>query len=254
LSSTPNFSIIYIDRLFHWVFFGSSYKEIDSLADEIQRKVNFASLKRQNPFIQLLTEGKKLRDNNVSSSSKNPLQNGEEISEEEYLEKLKEIRMMNAKDRKQLYEKYGRARSSLEMIEMRRCKNKSKLDFDNLLTSSSKIDPDNRKSGSSCAMWIDFSEILNQRSGRRTVNSDTYIIKDFEHQNDVIKNSDDVTVSDADDDNDVTMIPVNNSSDFSSPSNTFIIGENESKTSKLLRRRSSGMLETIRNLICLGQQ
>ena len=40
-----------------------------------------------------------------------------EMSEEEYLQKLKEIRMMNAQERRHLYEKYGRARSNLTKFE-----------------------------------------------------------------------------------------------------------------------------------------
>ena len=39
------------------------------------------------------------------------------MSEEEYLQKLKEIRMMNAQERRHLYEKYGRARSNLTKFE-----------------------------------------------------------------------------------------------------------------------------------------
>ena len=58
------------------------------------------SFKRQNPFIQLLTEGKKLRENAKEK----------DWSDEEYLAKLKEIRQMNAKEKRLLYEKYGRAR------------------------------------------------------------------------------------------------------------------------------------------------
>ena len=70
-------------------------------------------MKRQNPFIQLLTEGKKLREQTTQTSNNNQT----ELSEEEYLEKLKEIRMMNAQERKHLYEKYGRARSGLTKFE-----------------------------------------------------------------------------------------------------------------------------------------
>ena len=69
----------------------------------------YSALKRQNPFIQLLTEGKKLREQTTQTTNTNT-----ELSEEEYLQKLKEIRMMNAQERKHLYEKYGRARSNLE--------------------------------------------------------------------------------------------------------------------------------------------
>ena len=43
-----------------------------------------------------------------------------------------------------------------------------------------------------------FSDILNSNSGRKTVNSDTYIMTDF--KNETIK-------SDSDDDHDVTIIP-----------------------------------------------
>ena len=73
-------------------------------------------MKRQNPFIFLLSEGKKLREN-AQSNNYNFETSGEEdpeISEEEYLQKLKEIRMMNARERKRLYEKYGKVRSSLQ--------------------------------------------------------------------------------------------------------------------------------------------
>lgn len=48
----------------------------------------------------MLTEGKKLRENAKEK----------DWSDEEYLAKLKEIRQMNAKEKRLLYEKYGRAR------------------------------------------------------------------------------------------------------------------------------------------------
>ena len=78
------------------------------------KKPSFSALKRQNPFIQLLTEGKKLREQTTQTTTNC---NNTELSEEEYLEKLKEIRMMNAQERKHLYEKYGRARSGLTKFE-----------------------------------------------------------------------------------------------------------------------------------------
>ena len=60
------------------------------------KKPSFSALKRQNPFIQLLTEGKKLREQTTQTNTNC---NNTELSEEEYLEKLKEIRMMNAQVR-----------------------------------------------------------------------------------------------------------------------------------------------------------
>ena len=134
------------------------------------------SFKRQNPFIQLLTEGKKLREN----------ARDKEWSDEEYLAKLKEIRQMNAKEKRLLYEKYGRARSSLAKVEMEAAKIKS--------------GNGNAATTSAVAVCFDlFSDILNSNSGRKTVNSDTYIMTDLKNE-EIIK-------SDSDDDHDVTIIP-----------------------------------------------
>ena len=135
------------------------------------------SFKRQNPFIQLLTEGKKLREN----------ARDKEWSDEEYLAKLKEIRQMNAKEKRLLYEKYGRARSSLAKVEMEAAKIKS--GNGNAAATTSAV-----------AVCFDlFSDILNSNSGRKTVNSDTYIMTDLKNE-EIIK-------SDSDDDHDVTIIP-----------------------------------------------
>ena len=135
------------------------------------------SFKRQNPFIQLLTEGKKLREN----------ARDKEWSDEEYLAKLKEIRQMNAKEKRLLYEKYGRARSSLAKVEMEAAKIKS--GNGNAAATTSAV-----------TVCFDlFSDILNSNSGRKTVNSDTYIMTDLKNE-EIIK-------SDSDDDHDVTIIP-----------------------------------------------
>ena len=170
-------------------------------------------LKRQNPFIQLLTEGKKLRE-------QKPL----EFTEEEYLQKLKEIQMLNANERKYLYEKYGRARSSLAK-------------FDN-----PKSDNKRQKSGGATqpmSLWFDLSDILNTSSGRRTANSDTFVMNDL-NMNKTVKTSgsDD---EENDDDKDVTIIPLRKSEPY-----------NMYRPDKMYRRRSSGMLDTLRNFMCLG--
>ena len=170
-------------------------------------------LKRQNPFIQLLTEGKKLRE-------QKPL----EFTEEEYLQKLKEIQMLNANERKYLYEKYGRARSSLAK-------------FDN-----PKSDNKRQKSGGAThpmSLWFDLSDILNTSSGRRTANSDTFVMNDL-NMNKTVKasGSDD---EENDDDKDVTIIPLRKSEPY-----------NMYRPDKMYRRRSSGMLDTLRNFMCLG--
>ena len=169
-------------------------------------------LKRQNPFIQLLTEGKKLRE-------QKPL----ELTEEEYLQKLKEIQMLNANERKYLYEKYGRARSSLAK-------------FDN-----PKLDNKRQKSGNAppMSLWFDLSDILNTSSGRRTANSDTFVMNDL-NMNKTVKTSgsDD---EENDDDKDVTIIPLRKSEPY-----------NMYRPDKMYRRRSSGMLDTLRNFMCLG--
>ena len=137
------------------------------------------SFKRQNPFIQLLTEGKKLREN----------ARDKEWSDEEYLAKLKEIRQMNAKEKRLLYEKYGRARSSLAKVEMEAAKIKSGNGNTAAAATTSAV-----------AVCFDlFSDILNSNSGRKTVNSDTYIMTDLKNE-EIIK-------SDSDDDHDVTIIP-----------------------------------------------
>ena len=170
-------------------------------------------MKRQNPFIQLLTEGKKLRE-------QKPL----EFTEEEYLQKLKEIQMLNANERKYLYEKYGRARSSLAK-------------FDN-----PKSDNKRQKSGGAThpmSLWFDLSDILNTSSGRRTANSDTFVMNDL-NMNKTVKasGSDD---EENDDDKDVTIIPLRKSEPY-----------NMYRPDKMYRRRSSGMLDTLRNFMCLG--
>ena len=173
------------------------------------------SFKRQNPFIQLLTEGKKLRENAKEK----------DWSDEEYLEKLKEIRQMNAKEKRLLYEKYGRARSSL-----------------------AKVDTDGTKKPcvggpNAAALWIDFSDILNS-SGRRTVNSDTYIINDLKLEE--IK-------SDDDDDQDVTMIPDPRKRSISNGSSGYKSDEDPRNGYPEGRRRSS-VFEAFKNFICLGHQ
>ena len=170
-------------------------------------------MKRQNPFIQLLTEGKKLRE-------QKPL----EFTEEEYLQKLKEIQMLNANERKYLYEKYGRARSSLAK-------------FDN-----PKSDNKRQKSGGATqpmSLWFDLSDILNTSSGRRTANSDTFVMNDLNMNKSVkASGSDD---EENDDDKDVTIIPLRKSEPY-----------NMYRPDKMYRRRSSGMLDTLRNFMCLG--
>ena len=176
-------------------------------------------LKRQNPFIQLLTEGKKLRE-------QKPL----EFTEEEYLQKLKEIQMLNANERKYLYEKYGRARSSLAK-------------FDN-----PKLDNKRQKSGGAShpmSLWFDLSDILNTSSGRRTANSDTFVMNDLNMNKTVKANvgSDD---EENDDDKDVTIIPLRKSE----PYNMYRPDKNT--VGRMYRRRSSGMLDTLRNFMCLG--
>ena len=98
--------------LLYRFFFSFRFRDIEIVNSEI-KKPSFSALKRQNPFIQLLTEGKKLREQTTQTNTNN----NAELSEEEYLEKLKEIRMMNAQERKHLYEKYGRARSGLTKFE-----------------------------------------------------------------------------------------------------------------------------------------
>ena len=52
-----------------------------------EKKPSFSALKRQNPFIQLLTEGKKLRENKTETTSKTTTGTNTELSEEEYLQK-----------------------------------------------------------------------------------------------------------------------------------------------------------------------
>lgn len=177
-------------------------------------------LKRQNPFIQLLTEGKKLREK------------AEECSEDEYLKRLKEIRMMNAKERRHLYEKYGRARSSVARI-------------DNL-------NLDSNRNHDTVVTWADFSDFFyhHHQSGRRTANSDTFIINDLKRANSIDDDKDEF-----DDDNDVTMVPMVR---FFAKSKKTLSSKATSQEStdfkRLFRRRSSGMLETLRNFICLGPQ
>lgn len=130
--------------------------------------------------------------------------------------------MMNAQERKHLYEKYGRARSSL-----------------------AKFAPKKEK-----------SIIENILNGRRTVNSDTFIINDLtliEPKNEL--NS--YESESSDDDNDVTMIlsskkSSNSLSSGSSQASSNSFGQEENML--YMRRRSSGMLETLKNLICVGQK
>ena len=191
------------------VIFCCRFRDIEITHDN--KKSSY--LKRQNPFIQLLTEGKKLRE-------QKPL----EFTEEEYLQKLKEIQMLNANERKYLYEKYGRARSSLAK-------------FDN-----PKSDNKRQKSGGATqpmSLWFDLSDILNTSSGRRTANSDTFVMNDL-NMNKTVKasGSDD---EENDDDKDVTIIPLRKSEAY-----------NMYRPDKMYRRRSSGMLDTLRNFMCLG--
>ena len=191
------------------VIFCCRFRDIEITHDN--KKSSY--LKRQNPFIQLLTEGKKLRE-------QKPL----EFTEEEYLQKLKEIQMLNANERKYLYEKYGRARSSLAK-------------FDN-----PKSDNKRQKSGGATqpmSLWFDLSDILNTSSGRRTANSDTFVMNDL-NMNKTVKasGSDD---EENDDDKDVTIIPLQKSEPY-----------NMYRPDKMYRRRSSGMLDTLRNFMCLG--
>ena len=174
-------------------------------------------LKRQNPFIQLLTEGKKLRE-------QKPL----EFTEEEYLQKLKEIQMLNANERKYLYEKYGRARSSLAKFDH------PKLDHKRTQKSHVVSHP--------MSLWFDLSDILNTSSGRRTANSDTFVMNDL-NMNKTLKN---VSDDEEDDDKDVTIIPLRKSE----PYNMYRPDKNT--VGRMYRRRSSGMLDTLKNFMCLG--
>ena len=170
-------------------------------------------MKRQNPFIQLLTEGKKLRE-------QKPL----EFTEEEYLQKLQEIRMLNANERKYLYEKYGRARSSLAKFENPKLDNKKQQQ---LLQKSS--------------LWFDLSDILNTSSGRRTAASDTFVINDLNMNNTNLESE-----CSEDEDKNVIMVPLRKSE-------PMILYENNKNTDyKMYRRRSSGMIETLKNFMCLG--
>ena len=169
-------------------------------------------LKRQNPFIQLLTEGKKLREQKP-------------LSEEEYLQKLQEIRMLNANERKYLYEKYGRARSSLAKFENPKLDNKSRGSGGQVVQKSS--------------LWFDLSDILNTSSGRRTATSDTFVINDLN-----MNNTNGNESASEDDDKDVTMVPLRKSE-------PLILYQPKNTEYKMYRRRSS-VMETLKNFMCLG--
>ena len=113
-------------------------------------------------------------------------------------------------------------------------------------SSLAKIEMEAKKSGNA-ALWIDFSDIFNSRSGRRTANSDTYVINELK----IEKNSD------TDDDQDVTMIPESEypvkirSKSISNGSSGYKSGEEDFVGT--VRRRSS-VLETLKKFICLGHQ
>ena len=106
-------------------------------------------------------------------------------------------------------------------------------------------------------LWIDFPDFLN-KSGRRTVNSDTFIINDLKMEGSglVIDSSDD-------DDADVTMVPMIERRKISeSSSSSGVSSQESSRDDPILmlpnlleiRRRSSGMLESLKNFICLGDK
>ncbi len=207
------------------------------------KKAQFSAMKRQNPFIQLLTEGKKLREN--QKQEQEPAEHEPELSETEYLEKLQEICMMNAQERKHLYEKYGRARSSL-------AKFTEQNNYQPKLPLPKKVET-----------WIDFSQLFLNQSGRRSVNSDTFIINDLKMDN----CNNNCIISDIDDDEDVEMLPAwkqskssksGSISSKSSSSSGLIISEEEEEATNMLyirkRRRSSGVFETLKNLICVGDK
>ena len=107
-------------------------------------------------------------------------------------------------------------------------------------------------------LWIDFPDFLN-KSGRRTVNSDTFIINDLKMEGSglVIDSSDD-----DDDDADVTMVPMIERRKTSESSSSSGVSSQDMSREDILtlpnlleiRRRSSGMLESLRNLMCLGNK
>ena len=105
-------------------------------------------------------------------------------------------------------------------------------------------------------LWIDFPDFLN-KSGRRTVNSDTFIINDLKMEGSglVIDSSDD-------DDADVTMVPMIERRKTSESSSSSGVSSQDMSREDILtlpnlleiRRRSSGMLESLKNLMCLGNK
>ena len=177
-----------------------------------------------------------------------------ELSEEEYLQKLKEIRMMNAQERKHLYEKYGRARSNLE-------RNNKKM-------SSGSAGEKVATLGEKMATWMDFSDILHHRSGRKTANSDTFIINDLN----LVDSSDLIQDSSEDDDNDVVITKPVNSKPFN-PVNIISVfkkspvkksgsvsSEDSNDSSEIeapsmlyqRTRRRSSLLENLKNFLCVS--
>ena len=115
--------------------------------------------------------------------------------------------------------------------------------------------------------FSDFSDLLNQ-SGRRTVNSDTYIINDLKMEDPGL-----VIDSSSDDDADVTVVTINQENTRNiqkgsgkyrknsdeSCSSSGVSSQDESSRDDLpplwdIRRRSSGVIESLRNFMCVGHR
>ena len=104
-------------------------------------------------------------------------------------------------------------------------------------------------------LWIDFPDFLN-KSGRQTVNSDTFIINDLKMEGSGL------VIDSSDDDADVTMVPMIERRKTSESSSSSGVSSQDMSREDILtlpnlleiRRRSSGMLESLKNLMCLGNK